>query len=87
MDKRYHWWNGKMGMARRDVFVYEDRAAWRVEARTRGSGGVSHWHEATDEARAVLLAHDLMQDDNQWRDLSELIGAVSPIHQRGRPDA
>jgi len=34
-----------------------------------------------DEDSAVAKAHDLMQGEDGWRDLSPLIGAISPIRQ------
>jgi hypothetical protein len=74
-----------MGMARRDIFVYEDGPTWRVEARKRGSEGTSRWWDTPDEDSAVQLAHDLMQGNDQWSDLSSLIGAISPIRRHDPP--
>jgi hypothetical protein len=83
MNKRHHWWDGHAGrMARRDIFVYDDGAQWLVEARQGGSEGQSRWLEAADEEAALLAAHDLMKGETGWRDLSSLIGAISPIKRK-----
>jgi hypothetical protein len=72
MERRKHYWNGRMGrLVREDIYVYEDGGTWWVEAREGGSEGNSRWYELPDADRALDLTRDLITASRMdgWKEL------------------
>ena len=72
VETRGRWWNGRYGrLARRDVWLKSDGAAWRVEARD-GDGDARVWgRNYPDETAArAMVAELLARGSDEWRDLS-----------------
>jgi hypothetical protein len=72
MERRKHFWNGRMGrLVRLDVFVYEDAGTWWIETRRGGSEGTSKWYERASEDQALDCTRDAITASQMdgWREL------------------
>ena len=80
MERRKHYWNGRMGrLARADIYLYEDAGTWWVEARDGGSEGTSRWYELSDADLALDRVRDLITASKMdgWKELPVVVGGVS----------
>ncbi|GIH02882.1 hypothetical protein Rhe02_09490 [Rhizocola hellebori] len=69
------WWNGKYGMARRDVWLFQVDGTWRVDAR-QGKDDAKVWHshfESEVDARASVTGMLERTAEDGWRDLTRIV--------------
>jgi hypothetical protein len=81
------WWNGKFGWARRDIWLYTNGVAWRVEANenTRKDGPWARDYAGEAEARELVKAM-LARSGDEWRDLTAIYESYErkpPITEEG----
>lgn len=69
-DDLRHWWNGRWGLARRDVYLRPDGDQYLVEARERGADGTLRTWQPPDETYALELVDDLLSDQEGWREIT-----------------
>lgn len=67
------WWNGKYGIARRDIWLYRTDRGWRVEACAGGERGKvwSHRYQVEQEARSTVAGMLERTVADGWRDLTK----------------
>jgi hypothetical protein len=71
VEQRKHWWNGRFAKpTRRDVYLWQDRGRWHVEAQRGGIGRRSRLFAFDDEAAALTLVEALLGGDVEgWREV------------------
>lgn len=78
------WWNGSWGTwTRRDIWLFEDGARWRVRARDGGENGRDlTWPLFAKEYEARALVERLISTApgpaGQWKDITSLVNRPPP---------
>lgn len=81
------WWNGKWGhMVRRNIYLRTDDISYEVEASEDAGEGPTRYWVLPDEVTALARVADLMDDDDGWRETTDMYPEARGLTPCSAPD-